>query len=88
MSWLIPVQVTLDIKICEGKSPSQKCRYLATDDNNRPACLKLNKELRTIIDEEIELFMKDKRGKVIRIGDVYHIDAPIGDNCPGVAMES
>lgn len=87
MSWLIPVHPTkMNLKVCEGVSPSTKCRYFAVDDekDNRPVCLKLNKEYRQNIDAEIDLFESElQRIKRHARGDD---GLPFGDNCPGVEM--
>lgn len=77
MSWLIPERpLKLDIAVCNGQTfaPSRnQCRYLG-DDDGKPCCLKLDSELKYIIDSEVEAFLR-KDGKEY---------VPLGDNCPGV----
>lgn len=88
MSWLIPTRpIKMNLKVCEGISPSTKCRYFATDgDDDHPVCLKLNPELKQTIDEEITCF-EQVNAKRIKLGKHIDESLPFGDNCPGVEMK-
>lgn len=88
MSWLIPTRPTkMSLKVCEGISLSTKCRYFATDgDDDHPVCLKLNFELKQVIDEEVAR-CEQANAKRIKLGKHIDENLPFGDNCPGVEME-
>lgn len=59
----------------------RRCRFLVEDDTNfgRWHCLKLTSR-RSIIDVELETFVKESRRKG---QDPYKSNLPFGDNCGG-----